>query len=201
MRRRLPRMAAARSSRAVIARLALSAVLAAAVAACSLDYGDQTEVEQQPQGIPDTVAIGLVHRVNNGGRLNVQMEASRAESYSSTNLTILSDAHFTEFDDKGALDTEGQAAHVVFHNDSQDAEISGSVRVYSATEKANILAKSLSWTDKEKRLTADPGETVVMKKDDGSYISGSGFLGDFRRRQLVFDGPVQGKYVWTEKNE
>ena len=170
-------------------------------AGCSLDYGDQTVVEKQPENIPDTVAVGLVHRVNKGGKLSVELEASRAESFSSTNITVLSDAHFTEYDDKGAMDTEGRADHVIYHTDSEDAEISGAVQVYSAREKANIRADSLSWENKTKRLTAEPDEKVLLKKDDGSFIEGSGFLGDFRHRQLVFNGPVEGQYVWQEKKE
>ena len=176
-------------------------VLSLLCAGCSLDYGDQTVVEKQPENIPDTVAVGLVHRVNKGGKVSVQLEASRAESFSSTSTTVLTDAHFTEYDDNGAMDTEGRASHVVFHTDSQDAEISGAVQVYSAREKANIRAESLSWVDKTKRLTADPDERVLLKKDDGSFITGSGFLGDFRHRQIVFSGPVEGQYVWQEKKE
>ncbi len=186
-----------------LTRALAGTALAAAVtlAGCSLDYGEQTVVEKQPENIPDTVAVGLVHRVNKGGKLSVQLEAARAESFSSTNVTVLTDAHFTEYNDKGAMDTEGRADHLVFHTDTEDAEISGAVRVYSATEKANITAQSLSWENKSKRLTANPDERVVLKKDDGSFIAGSGFLGDFRHRQLVFNGPVEGQYVWEEKKE
>ena len=191
------------SGTAKLRRALIGAVCAVSLvcAGCSLDYGDQTVIEKQPENIPDTVAVGLVHRVNKGGKVSVQLEASRAESFSSTSTTVLTDAHFTEYDDKGAMDTEGRANHVVFHTDSQDAEISGSVQVYSAREKANIRAESLSWVDKTKRLTADPDEKVLLKKDDGSFITGSGFLGDFRHRQLVFNGPVEGQYVWQEKKE
>ncbi len=185
--------------RTVLAGASLTVALV--LAGCSLDYGEQTEVEKQPENIPDTVAVGLVHRVNKGGRLQVQLEASRAESYSSSNTTVLTDAHFTEYDDKGALDTEGQADHLVYHTDTEDAEISGDVRVYSASEKADIRAQSLSWENKAKRLTATPEEKVLLRKDDGSFISGSGFLGDFRHRQLIFNGPVEGQYVWQEKKE
>ena len=189
--------------KAILKRALVGLVLAVGLVgmSCSLDYGDQTVVEKQPENIPDTVAVGIVHRVNKGGKLSVQLEASRAESFSSTSTTVLSDAHFTEYDDKGAMDTEGRADHLVFHTDSENAEISGAVQVYSAREKANIRAESLSWENKTRRLTADPDEKVLLKKDDGSFITGSGFLGDFRHRQIVFNGPVEGQYVWQEKKE
>jgi hypothetical protein len=68
-----------------------------------------------------------------------------------------------------------------------------------AAEKGAVTASSLSWENKSKRLTAPPEEQVHISKDDGSFISGSGFVGDFRTRQLVFSGPVQGSYVSEEK--
>ena len=41
----------------------------------------------------------------------------------------------------------------------------------------------------------------MVKKDDGSFIQGTGFVGDFRTRQVTFSGPVEGTYVWEEKKK
>jgi LPS export ABC transporter protein LptC len=169
------------------------------VGGCSLNYEEATLEEQAAGGIPDTVATRIVHRVNKEGRLSLQMEAARAETFNSTNTTVLTDAHFVEYDSDGGKATEGSARKVVYHSDTENAEISGSVRVHSASEKGNVSAESLSWVNKEKRLSAPPGETVLIRKDDGSFISGSGFTGDFRTRQVTFSGPVRGSYVWEEK--
>ena len=166
---------------------------------CSINYDEATAAEQAAQGIPDTVATGVVHRVHKNGRLTIQLEASRAETYNATKQTILTDAHFSEFDDTGATATEGNADTLVFHTDTQDAEISGAVHVHSATEEGDVRAESLTWKNKPKMLKAPADETVVISKDDGSTISGSGFQGDFLRRELTFDGPVQGTYVWQNK--
>jgi LPS export ABC transporter protein LptC len=168
-------------------------------AGCSINYDEATAAEQAPPGIPDTVATDLVHRVHKNGRLTIQLEASRAETYNAKNETILKDAHFSEFDATGATATEGSAKTLVFHNDTQNAEIWGSVHVHSATEKGDVRADTLTWENKPKLLKAPPAERVVITKDDGSAIAGSGFQGDFLRRELTFDGPVQGTYVWENK--
>jgi LPS export ABC transporter protein LptC len=170
------------------------------VAGCSINYDEATAEEQTPQGIPDTVATDIVHRVHKNGRLTIQLEAARAETYNAKNETVLTNAHFSEFDDTGATATDGSANRLVFHNDTENAEISGSVRVHSATEKGNVRAESLSWENKPKLLKAPPAEQVVITKDDGSSIQGSGFRGDFMRRELTFDGPVKGTYVQEDKN-
>lgn len=180
-----------------------AAAFAAAVlvVGCSLDYQGAAGEEKAPEGIPDTVARGLVHKVHKNGRLSLELEAARAETYSASAKTILTDVHFIEYDEKGGKATEGHARKVVYHTDTENAEISGTVRVHSASEKGDVSAESLAWANKEKRLTAPPDERVTMHKDDGTSITGSGFVGDFRTREVTFSGPVQGTYVWQEENK
>ena len=190
-----------RSRCQVGAAAAVAFAAALLVAGCSLDYKEAGTEEQSAEGVPDTVALGLVHKIHKNGRLSMELEAARAETFSSAEKTILTDAHFIEFDDKGGKATEGRAHRVVYHTDTENAEISGMVNVHSASEKGAVSAESLAWANKEKRLTAPPEEMVVIRKDDGTSMSGSGFVGDFRTRQVTFSGPVQGTYVWTEETK
>jgi LPS export ABC transporter protein LptC len=182
-------------------RMALAAAAAAFLlfSSCHLNYEQATSEEATPRGLPDTVASGLVHKIHKDGRLSLELEAARAETFNEDKTTILTDARFVEYDSHGGKATEGQADRVVFHTDTENAEISGDVRVHSASEKGSVTAASLSWENKTKRLTAPPEETVHISKDDGSFISGSGFAGDFRTRQLTFSGPVQGSWVSEDK--
>jgi LPS export ABC transporter protein LptC len=169
------------------------------LAGCSIDYQGASMGEQAPAGIPDTVAVGLLHRVHKDGKLSLELQAARAETYNDKNQTILTDAHFVEFDDKGGKATEGQARTVIFHSDTENAEISGAVHVHSAGEKGDVRAETLDWENKTKRLTAPPAEQVTIRKEDGSSLTGTGFSGDFMKRKVTFTGPVQGTYVWEEK--
>lgn len=193
--RRVRRSGASGPRAAFIAGPVLVVLLLAA--GCSIDYGGAEE--EQPANIPDTVAVTLVHKIHKDGRLSLQLEAARAETYNKMNQTILTDAHFIEFNDKGEKATEGEGGKVVFHSDTENAEISGKVRVHSTTEKGDVTADTLSWENKTKLLTAPPGERVIIHKDDGSSLSGAGFTGDFRKRQVTFSHSVQGIYVWEEK--
>ncbi len=178
-------------------RRALLLLGALAAAGCSIPGGPSPE-EQAAAEIPDTVAVGVVHRVYRDGRLSLELTASRAETWNATRQTILSNARFVEFDRAGAADLQGEAGRVVFHSDTEDADVSGGVRVRSETEKGTVTAESLSWDNGARRLTAPAQETVTLRKDDGTSISGSGFLGDFRTRELVFSGPVRGTYVRSD---
>ncbi len=182
--------------RGAVAAVLLSATLAAA--GCSLNYEAAEIPEASAENIPDTVAVGLTHRIVKGSRLSFQMEAARAETYNNRKQTILTGAHFVEYDQNGGHATEGSADTVIYHTDTENAEISGSVTVHSAAQKGSISTESLTWENKEKRLTARPEELVVVRKDDGSYISGRGFIGDFRTKIVRFTGSVEGRYVYEE---
>ena len=177
------------------------AAAAASVSGCSLDYGAVTAEEKVAETIPDTVAFEMTHKVHQDGRLALSFEAGRAETYGALKKMILSDVRFVEYGADSAPATSGEARHVVYHTDTENAEISGSVRVRSESEKADIATESLAWENKRKKLTALPLARVVITKDDGSSITGRGFTGDFRTREVSFSGPVEGSYVWTEKEE
>ena len=198
----MPEIAGKVSSRPGVRALICAAFAAGLLCAgCSLDYQAATAEDLAAEGTPDTVAIDLVHRIHRDGKLSMQLEAARAETFNSRNETILKDAHFIEFDGSGGKATEGTANRVLYHSDTENAEISGAVRVHSAAEKGDVSAETLAWKNKEKSLSAPPDEQVFIHKDDGSFISGRGFLGDFRTRQVSFSGPVRGSYVWEEKKE
>jgi len=182
-------------TRRALAALALAALLAG----CSIDYTSATSEEQAQEGVPDTIAVDILHRVHKDGRLSLELQASRAVTYNAKNETVLSDARFAAYDEAGAKSTDGRARTVVFYSDTENAEISGGVRVHSASEKGDVTANSLHWENKTKKLRAPAAEPVTIRKDDGSSLSGTGFSGDFSRRELAFTGPVKGSYVWQEK--
>jgi len=194
------RAAIASAIPAAIAAAALAAA-AASVSGCSLDYGAVTAEEKVAETIPDTVAIEMTHKVHQDGRLALSFEAGRAETYGALKKMVLSDVRFVEYGADRAPSTSGEARHVVYHTDTENAEISGSVRVRSEAEKAGIATESLAWENKRKKLTALPLAKVVITKDDGSSITGRGFTGDFKTREVTFNGPVEGMYVWTEEEE
>ena len=73
------------------------------------------------------------------------------------------------------------------------------MRVRSEAEKADIAAPAVAWENKTRRLTALPDAVVRITKDDGSSITGTGFAGDFRTREVSFSGAVEGTYVWTDE--
>jgi LPS export ABC transporter protein LptC len=189
----------ARSFAAVGAALAAAAFVS--LVSCSLDYESAQLEGGLPERLPDTVATDLVHRVVKNSRTSLEVTAARAETWESQHRTVLDAASFVEYDRQGQQAVEGSAGRVVFHTDTEDAEISGNVRVHSDTDEAGIETESLTWKNEPRLLAAPVHERVIITKDDGSRIEGTGFTGDFRRREIAFSGPVQGTYVWSGEKE
>jgi hypothetical protein len=106
---------------------------------------------------------------------------------------------FTEYGDSGDSLTEGEARRVVYFTDTENATLTGTIRVHSNSEKAEIVTESLAWENGPKRLTGSPDQTVTLRKEDGSFLSGRGFIGDFKNKTLRFTGSVQGIYVSEAK--
>ena len=185
----------------IAAVLAAAALSASVLASCSLDYEGASLEEGMPERLPDTVATGLVHRVVKNSRTVLELTANRAETWDAQHRTVIDGASFVEYDQAGTMAVEGSAGRVVFHTDTEDAEISGRVRVYSAREEAGIETEALAWKSKPRLLTAPVHDRVIISSDNGSRLEGTGFVGDFRRREFVFTGPVQGTYVWTDEED
>ena len=175
----------------------MAAAMLAALLSCSLDYDSALFDDPATGQLPDTVATDLVHRVVRNSRTSLEVTADRAETWDKERRTVLDGASFVEYGQDGSPAIEGTAGRVVFHEDTEDAEISGRVRVHSARDEAGIETDALSWQSAPRLLTAPVDRTVVITRDDGSRLEGSGFTGDFRRREFVFSGPTRGTYVWT----
>jgi LPS export ABC transporter protein LptC len=183
---------------------ALAAVLAftgLAAAGCSLDYRETQAEEALSENVPDTVLYDVTHRIVKDSRLTVSFEAGKVENYTKRKQTILDSVRFSEYGDEGEVLTEGRAASVVYHTDTENAEMNGSVSVRSFKEKATVTAGSLSWVKDKRLLNGNPEETVTLEKEDGSYVSGYGFQGDFKVRTVAFKGPVSGMYVYKDEDE
>jgi LPS export ABC transporter protein LptC len=183
------------------ARAVLLSILLLSGLSCSLDYEQARVAESIPGQIPETILFEFTHTVVSDGRVWVILEAERAETYGERNEIILEGVFFREYGEEGNLLTEARAQRAVFSTDSEDAAVSGSIRIYSHQEQASLQAGRLSWVREGRRLIADDGQTVRLQRDDGSYVEGEGFSADFRRKKLEFSSRVRGSYVREEEEE
>jgi hypothetical protein len=161
---------------------------------CSFDYRGATLAGDLDEEIPDTVLVGFSRTVVRNGRVILRLEAGEARSFGESETVVLKDVHFQELDSAGTIVAEGWVSKAVFHTDTEDAETSGSVRIYSAREEASLEASELIW-EKEGRVLRSLDAPVTLRKDDGSLLKGRGFEADFRSRSVQFTAGVIGTIV------
>ncbi len=173
-----------------------AAALAAAVlllSACSFDYG-QALAEDLADRTPDAVFTGFTHTVVQDNRPILRIEADRAEIFDRKSLVRLTAVAFTELRD-GRVLAYGSADGATLRTDTEDAEFFGSVNLRSEEEGVSIRTGYLSWNASDRVLSgAEDGETRI-ERDDGSFLRGSGFRVDARRKGISFSGKTEGLLV------
>ena len=179
-------------------RLALRVICGGAalfLSACSLDYGPAQIAQKLSENTPDLVLYDFQNTSVRHGHKLFRISASYSESFDQKQQQSLTNVKFVEFDEKGNVITTGTADHALLHTDSNNVELSGHITFYSEQEKATVACGYLSWNDKERTLTSLPDDTVTIKKDSGTVLSGTGFSADVARRDVEFSGPVSGTVV------
>ncbi len=161
---------------------------------CSLDYREAILEEELAENIPEMVLVNFRHVVVKNGVKAAMVEAERAEDYSKKHEIMIRDVHFIEYSMDGSIVNEGWADRALYNEDTGDAVIEGDIFVKSNKQKGNIIAEKLYWKDKERELKGDPEEEVVMKKEDGSFVRGRGFIADFNTKSFRFLKDVSGRY-------
>jgi LPS export ABC transporter protein LptC len=176
-------------------------VLLFSLAGCSLEYKEGAESDELADTVPDAVLNQFVHTAVKGDKLVFQIEAAQAKLFQKQKVTVLTNVRFVDYDDSGAVTLEGRAGSALYHTDTENAEMSGAIYGYSTQDKVAFYARTLTWNKEQRLLQSRSGDTVRIEKDDGTYIEGTFFTVDARRKTLSYDGAVRGKFVREEKDE
>lgn len=173
----------------------------ALIFACSLDYPEKTQASELAESVPQLSFKNFVHTSVEGNTLIFQLEAQTAQLFNKKKITVLTGVRFIKYDADGNPALEGQADKAIFYSDTENAEIEGNIIFYVYSEKITFYAEELQWDSKQKILASNSGKIVKITKDDGSFIQGSYFLSDGRRRSLSYEGPVYGRYFFDEETK
>jgi LPS export ABC transporter protein LptC len=182
-------------------RAAAALLFSLILATCSLDYGALQGAEVMPEDIPQAVIYNFAHTVVTDGKPSFRLYAEKAEEFSSRKTTMLTGVSFVEYGEDGTPVTTGTAAKAVFHTDTENAELSGSLLFQNKREDAVVKAAFIAWDNELKKLTAKPDDIVIIEKTDGSKISGRGFVADARTRSVSFTSGADGTYVFKDEKK
>jgi LPS export ABC transporter protein LptC len=168
---------------------------------CSFDYEEAIVEESFSEKAPESIIIGLSQTVVKEGQIQIVIEVERAEVYEDHKRTIARGLHFIELDREGGRLAEGWADKAVYYSETEDAEFSGNVYLYSAKEETSISTAQIKWENEERYLSTPEDVKVILKKDDGSFLEGTGFKANLRRREIQFGGGVNGHYIISDEDK
>ena len=121
---------------------ALFLALAATIAVgCSLNDHAASYSTSLSQSTPNTVLYNFSTTTIRGKEPYFRIEAQRAETFDKKNVTMLEGVKFEEFNSQGKVIASGSADTAVYHTDTENAELSGHIQLYSDSEQARITAE------------------------------------------------------------
>ncbi|MFP4114279.1 MAG: LPS export ABC transporter periplasmic protein LptC [Spirochaetota bacterium] len=173
----------------------------ALLGSCSLDYDQARLASEISDDTPDTVLFGVTHTIVRDGRTRFIVEADRVESFEERRRQYLQRVRFVELGADGEVVTDGTAESAEYQTDTEDFELTGDLRFYSAEEDAWLTAEYLYWNSEERTLTSEPSEPVLLERGDGTVIRGRGFVAEMGRSMIRFGDGVSGTLVEDEQDD
>ena len=165
------------------------------ITACSFDYKEAMISEELEGGTPNAVIINLSETVIRKGKISYCFEAERAEAFEKRNLTIFTNIQFSEYDKTGKIATEGEVGLAHYYSDTENIIFERNFRIASLQQGYFIKGESIFWVGDTRTLRSDLEKEIIMGKDNGSYITGTGFSARASDNSFNFEGGVRGVYV------
>jgi len=175
-------------------KLLLLSISALVFFSCSMDYGDIQNDNTLGDNVPDSIIRDFLYTSVDNGNPVFRIYAEESENYSQKNENNLKKVIFQELNNQKEIITEGTAEKGIIFTKSNDAELSGSIIIYSVGNQAEITSNYLYWKDSEKILLGSENGKVKIRKDSGTEISGQGFTGDLNTKTFSFENFVRGVY-------
>ncbi|GAB1482569.1 hypothetical protein MASR2M78_13850 [Treponema sp.] len=167
------------------------------IGACSFDYG---QVENDDETRPDLTMQDLEYvRVRDGEPL-VRIQAEHAERFEKAQTMRVRNLSFAQYAPQGGSEeAAGTAGMAKVDLVSGDVDLERGVSIVVHSEDLGIETSNLSWKDSSKQLVSGDGVAVLLKRSDGTILSGKGFSSDAREKTWKFSGEVSGSYIDDEE--
>ncbi|TVR67972.1 MAG: hypothetical protein EA427_11900 [Spirochaetaceae bacterium] len=176
------------------ARLLLTVpVLWVTLLSCTFDYSAAGVEAGRTEEIPQVELFNVRMVVERDNRL--ELSAGRVATYRDRREQEFVDLTFREYGPGGDIRVEGWAEAGAMDLDTEDVELLGTVWFYSLTEETRLESSYLFWDQAERILVGKPDGSVLVVRDDGSWVEGSGLRLDGRRNRLELTGGLQGEFT------
>lgn len=179
-------------------KYAVSFIFFLFLVSCSHDYDESVFNEEIAEETPNSVLINFKEVVIKGGKKSYVLEADRAETFNKKRSTLFTDLYFIEYNRAGEIATEGACVEAEYFSNTDNIEFRDKVVLNAEDQGFYIDAEYLFWDNNLKSLSGGERSSVKIGKNDGSCITGTGFITSSSERSFSFKGKTEGKYVSSD---
>jgi LPS export ABC transporter protein LptC len=167
--------------------------------ACSFDYGDTEELENER---PDLVMNDVEYVRVRKGDPQVRFMAELVERYEDKQIVDLKNFSFEQFDRHGEeINARGRAGTAEVELESGNVELGDGVQISVQSEDFTVETGRLYWHDKDRVLSGNLEDEVRILRENGTSFSGWGFSANARSRTWGFEGGLSGTYIHDDDEE
>lgn len=170
------------------------AFLVTCLTSCSFNY---TEGQSPLEMVPDMILKDVAAYRYENSELFIQLNARELEMYDKEKIWAGSDISFVQYDsaDSLTIEAEGSSGLIIVDDNLEEYLLGKEVLFHLARENFFLRASGLKWNKKENSLSGPIDGEVVIEKDDGSIIQGTGFSADSLSYSYSFNNSVHGMLV------
>ena len=174
------------------AQLCLILMNLAALNSCRLNTESLTTVDTLARGLPNIVIKGVIYKEIENKQLTREVHADEFKVFSKENLVQVKKGHVTTYRD-GEEQLLGEAESAEYNQESEDATVTGPIKVRYYPEETSILAQKLDWVHEDRILSSPPEGTVEIRQDNGTEFQGKGFAVDMNSKTVSYQKDVHGQ--------
>ncbi|TCW61789.1 hypothetical protein [Treponema sp. J25] len=173
--------------------LACLFVLLMVSGACSFNYAEVTGEETAEQ--PDLIMNGVSYSRVRDGKEAFSFQAEEVRRYEKRRIMDITQMAFEKRDAPGnEQEIAGRAGFVQLQTASGNGAFTEGFQIVIPKEGLTVEGLNVYWDDQRRLLFTAPEEVLLIKKTDGTIMSGKGFYADLRRKSWSFQKEVAGIY-------
>ncbi len=156
--------------------LSLAFLLALSLGSCSFAQPEGAAAGR-PSEYPDSSLRNATYVLGRPGQQPLRIKSELIEIYQKANTAYMERISFEQEDSDGNILLKGTADRARIDMDSQDAEITGNVRIEKVDDKMTISCESLDWKNSLQLIETKGDGLVTVSYGDGNNLTGRGFTG------------------------
>ncbi len=162
---------------------------------CQFNYEESMMAEDLDEEIPDTILNNFSQVMVKDTVPTFYIKADKSLTYGKRKETVFQSVHFQEYDEDGAVVTDGKADNAKMFNETESVELWGNLDFYSRREEASLEGEYLFWDNEKATLSGKPDDSIKIVESSGSEIAGKSFFADSKTKSIRFESQVTGTWV------